>query len=63
MQGSGLELSEMMDSHYWIDGEDGVCKTVSNTGEVQKQDCESVNIDSSVMRKPLCQLGNLKKGC
>ena len=49
-----------MDSHYWIDGEDGVCKTVSKTGGVQEHDCESMNTDSSVVRKPLCQLGNLK---
>ena len=51
-----------MGSDYWIDGGDGVCKTVSNTGEVQEQDCESTNVDSSVMGKPLCQLGIVKIG-
>ena len=61
IQGSSLE-SGIIDSDYWIDGEDGVCKTVSNTGEVQEQDCESTNVDSSVMGKPLCQLGIVKIG-
>ena len=57
IQGSSFDLSGIMSSDYWIDGGDGVCKTVSNTGEVQEQDCQSTNDDSSVTSKPLCQLG------
>ena len=52
IQGSSFDLSGIMGSDYWIDGGDGICKTVSNTGEVQEQDCQS-----TVTRKPLCQLG------
>ena len=57
IQGSSFDLSGIMGSDYWIDGGDGICKTVSNTGEVQEQDCQSTDDHSSVTRKPLCQLG------
>ena len=49
-----------MDSHWWIYGDDDVCKTISNTGEIQEQDCEAPSDDTSIMRKPLCQLGIAK---
>ena len=60
IEGSSTGLSLSVDSHWWIYGDDDVCKTISNTGEIQEQDCEAPSDDTSIMRKPLCQLGTAK---
>ena len=59
-EGSSKGLSLSMNTHWWIYGDDDICKTISNTGEIQEQDCEAPSEDPSLMRKPLCQLGIAK---
>lgn len=51
----GLPLN--IDDQWWINGDDGVCKTVSNTGEIKEHDCVATSVEPSLIRKPLCQLG------
>ena len=60
IEGSSTGLSLNVDSHWWIHGDKDVCKTISNTGEIQEQGCETPSEDPSLMRKPLCQLGIAK---
>ena len=57
IEGSSAGLSLNVDTHWWIHGNEDVCKTISNTGEIQEQNCEAPSEDTSIMRKPLCQLG------
>ena len=48
---------ENNDALWWIEADDeGVCKTVSNTREINEQAC-----DSASDAKPLCQLGILNE--
>ena len=52
-----LTYMENNDARWWLGADDdGVCKTVSNTREINEQDC-----DSATDAKPLCQLGILNK--
>lgn len=44
---------------WWFRAEDGGCKTLSSEGEIEEHNCESTIEDDSVIRKPICQLGNL----
>ena len=58
MERSSTSLPLNIDDQWWINGDDGVCKTVSNTGEIKEHDCVSTSVDPSLIRKPLCQLGS-----
>ena len=46
---------------WWFNAPDGGCKTLSSDGAIKEYDCESSSNDTSIIRKPLCQLGNLFK--
>ena len=43
---------------WWFHAEDGGCKTLSSEGEIEEHTCESSIEDDSIIRKPICQLGN-----
>ena len=57
-ESTGLQTyMENNDALWWLRADDdGVCKTVSNTQEINEQGC-----DSATDAKPLCQLGILNK--
>ena len=43
---------------WWFHAVDGGCKTLSSEGEIEEHTCESTIEDDSIIRKPICQLGN-----